>query len=77
MRAYMKSNSIHHHHIHNLFTARNNKKINPINKKETKLLQQLCGKFLYYARAVDTTMLHALNDFATHTTKGTEKQWRH
>jgi hypothetical protein len=46
---------------------------NPINKKETKLLQQVCGKFLYYARAIDTTMLHALNDLATQTTKGTEK----
>ena len=30
---------------------------NPINKKETKLLQQVCGKFLCYARAVDTIML--------------------
>jgi hypothetical protein len=46
---------------------------NPLNKKETKLLHQVCGKFLYYARAVDTTMLHALNDLATQTTKGTEK----
>jgi hypothetical protein len=42
-------------------------------KKETKLLQQVCCKFLYYARAVDITMLHALNDLATQTTKGTEK----
>ncbi|OEU23630.1 hypothetical protein FRACYDRAFT_233801 [Fragilariopsis cylindrus CCMP1102] len=46
---------------------------NPINKRETKLLQQVCGKFLYYARAIDTTMLHALNDLATQTTEGTEK----
>jgi hypothetical protein len=46
---------------------------NPINKKETKILQKVCGKFLYYARAIDTTMLHALNDLATQTTKGTEK----
>ena len=46
---------------------------NPMNKKETKLLQQVCGNVLYYARAVDTTMLHALNDLATQTTKGTEK----
>ena len=45
----------------------------PINKQETKLLQQVCGKFLYYARAIDTTMLHALNDLATQTAKGTEK----
>jgi hypothetical protein len=46
---------------------------NPINKKETKILQKVCGKFLYYARAIDTTMLHALNRLATQTTKGTEK----
>jgi hypothetical protein len=46
---------------------------NPINKKETKIYQKVCGKFLYYARAIDTTMLHALNDLATQTTKGTEK----
>jgi hypothetical protein len=46
---------------------------NPINKKETKILQKVCGKFLYYARAIDTTMVHALNDLATQTTKGKEK----
>jgi hypothetical protein len=50
---------------------------NPINKKETNILQKVCGKFLYYARAIDTTMLHALNDLATQTTKGTEKQCKH
>jgi hypothetical protein len=33
----------------------------------------VCGKFLYYARAVDTTMLHALNDLATQTTEGAGK----
>ena len=34
----------------------------------------MCGKFLCYARAVDTTMLYALNDYlATQITKGTEK----
>jgi hypothetical protein len=46
---------------------------NPINKKESKILQKVCGKFLYYARAIDTTMLYALNDLATQTTKGTKK----
>jgi hypothetical protein len=45
----------------------------PMDKKETKLLQKVCGKFLYYARAVDTTMLHALNDLATQTKNGTEQ----
>ena len=27
--------------------------------------QQVCGKFLFYARAIDNTMLHALNDIAS------------
>ena len=31
------------------------------------------GKFLYYARAVDGTMLHALNELASATHKGTQK----
>ena len=39
----------------------------PMNQKQIKLVQQVCGKFLYYARAVDCTILHALNDLATQT----------
>ena len=42
-------------------------------KKEEKLLQQICGKFLYYARAIDNTMMHALNDLASQITTGTMK----
>ena len=45
----------------------------PMNQKQIKLLQQVCGKFLYYARAVDCTMLHALNDLATRTHNGTQE----
>jgi hypothetical protein len=30
-----------------------------------KFIQQVTGKFLYYARAIDNTMLHALNDIAS------------
>lgn len=44
-----------------------------MSKEQTKLLQQVCGKFLYYARAVDCTMLHALNDLATRTHNGTQE----
>ena len=36
-------------------------------------IQKKCGKFLYIARAIDNTMLHALNKIAIATTKGTEK----
>ena len=45
----------------------------PMNQKQIKLLQPVCGKFLYYARAVDCTMLHALNDLATRTHNGTQE----
>ena len=42
-------------------------------KAQNHFLQQVTGKFLYYARAVDCTMLHALNDLATQTHSGTQK----
>jgi hypothetical protein len=42
-------------------------------KKKQEILEKVCGKILYYARAIDTKMLHALNDLATQTTKGIEK----
>ena len=45
----------------------------PMNQKQIKLVQQVCGKFLYYARAVDCTMLHALNDLATQTHNGIQE----
>jgi hypothetical protein len=38
-----------------------------------KQLQRLTGKFLYYARAVDNTMLVALSALALQQTKGTAK----
>ena len=41
--------------------------------KQVHLLQQICGKFLYYARAIDSTMMHALNDLASQVTAGTMK----
>ena len=48
-------------------------KTNPMTTVQTKLLQQVCGTFLYYARAVDCTMLHVLNDLATRVKDGTQK----
>ena len=46
---------------------------NPTTTEQTKLLQQVCCTFLYYARAVDCTMLHALNDLVTRVKDGTQK----
>eukprot|EP00536_Pseudo-nitzschia_multiseries_P000416 jgi/Psemu1/915/gm1.915_g len=36
-----------------------------LSDEEIKFIQQVTGKFLFYARAVDNTMLHALNDIAS------------
>ena len=47
----------------------NSRKLTP---KEIKFIQQVTGKFLFYARAVDPTMLHALNEIAMATVNGTE-----
>ena len=55
-------------------------KTNPMTTIQTKLLQQVCGTFSYYARAVDCTMLHALNDLATrvkHRTQTTAEALNH
>jgi hypothetical protein len=43
----------------------------PLDKKGIRFIQEVCGKFPYTARAVDNTMLHALNELCIATTKGT------
>ena len=45
----------------------------PMNDKQIKLLQQVYGTFLYYAIAIDCTMLHALNNLTTKIRKGTQE----
>jgi hypothetical protein len=45
----------------------------PLDKKGIKFIQEVCGKFLYTARAVDNTMLHALNELCIAATKGTKQ----
>jgi hypothetical protein len=40
--------------------------------EQTTTLRQVVGMFLFYARAVDTTMLQTLNDLATAQSKGTQ-----
>jgi hypothetical protein len=41
--------------------------------KQTRHVQEVCGKFLYPARTVDnSTMMHALNELCITATKGTE-----
>ncbi|MGK3736814.1 MAG: hypothetical protein ACI8RD_014404, partial [Bacillariaceae sp.] len=38
-----------------------------LNAEQIKFIQRTTGKFIFYARAIDNTMLHALNDIATST----------
>ena len=42
-----------------------------ITEKRIKRIQRILRKFLYYARAIDITMLHALNDIVTMISKAT------
>jgi hypothetical protein len=44
-----------------------------LSKDDRKLLQQVCGKFLYYAQTIDGTMMHSLNALATRVSNGTDK----
>jgi hypothetical protein len=45
----------------------------PLAAKQCLTIQKVTGSVLYYARAVDPTVLMPLNDIATEQTKGTEK----
>jgi hypothetical protein len=45
----------------------------PLNKEETKYVQAVAGTLLYYARAVDSTILPALSSLATKQAKPTQK----
>ena len=43
----------------------------PLTEVQKQYIRKITGKFLFYARAVDMTMLHALNELARATNKGT------
>jgi hypothetical protein len=45
----------------------------PLMAKQCLTIQKVTGSVLYYARAVDPTVLMPLNDIATEQTKSTEK----
>jgi hypothetical protein len=45
----------------------------PLTESSNALLQKITGKFLYYACAVDPTMLVTLSALASQQTKGTER----
>jgi len=38
---------------------------------DIKRLEKLCGKFLYYGRAFDSTIIHAINDLTSQISMGT------
>ena len=43
-----------------------------LNENDRKFVQQVLGSFLYYARAIDLTILHALSTIASDQSKPTE-----
>jgi hypothetical protein len=45
----------------------------PLNKEETKYVQAVAGTLLYYARAVDATILPTLSSIATEQAKPTQQ----
>ena len=45
----------------------------PLNAKETRLVQSIVGTFLYYARAIETTILVALNEIGTQQSAPTDR----
>lgn len=47
----------------------------PLTPGQIKFIQRVIGKFLFMARAVDNTLLHALNDLACQVSNGTQKTW--
>ena len=47
----------------------------PLSLVQITHIERVVGKFLYYARAIDNTMLHALNDIASSKSKGTQTTW--
>ena len=44
----------------------------PLDKPKIQCMQRVIGKLLHHARAVDPTMMHAINHIASTATKGTE-----
>lgn len=46
---------------------------NKLSPAEIKELQRVIGRFPFYGRVTDPTMLHALNSLATSQFKGTEQ----
>ena len=44
-----------------------------LDKKDKKFIQQVVGSLLYYARAVDMTILHALSEIASQQAKPTQR----
>ena len=47
----------------------------PLSLTQIKHNERVVGKFLYYTRAIDNTMLHALNGIASSQNKGTQTTW--
>ena len=71
-------NKCTHHHHKSLQDEKERKELmkeTPLDltEEQKKRLQNACGLFLYHLRAVDPTMMHALNDLPTAITRGTQE----
>ena len=47
-----------------------------LDKDDKKFVQQVTGTFLYYARALDSTMMVALGALASEQASPTRKRWK-
>ena len=45
----------------------------PLTPAQFKTVEQIVGKFLYYARAINNTMAHMMNHIGSQKSKGTQK----
>ena len=48
-----------------------------LSEKETNLVQQVCGTFLYYAITIDNTIITAFRDISTEKYKATKNTSKH
>lgn len=48
----------------------------PMTPTQTKFLERVCGKFLYIARALDDSTMHAINDLASNKNTGTQNTYK-
>ncbi|EJK54685.1 hypothetical protein THAOC_25667, partial [Thalassiosira oceanica] len=59
-----------------MFSTKEESTSPPLDKKGKRFIQQVCGKFLYYGRAVDSTLLMPISAIASQQANPTEETMR-